>query len=135
VLERRLRVGVARQRRLLIVAARHPLLELRQLPLERDQLRGAGQDVVAQGDPAVPWGPLVVERDLRPLGEHQLAAVDRVLAGEHPQQGRLAGPVATRQAHPVAALELERDPAQQRLAADVLLQVRGDHDCHVSAPW
>ena len=34
------------------------------------------------------------------------------LAGEHPQQGRLAAAVAARERHPVAALELERDVAR-----------------------
>ena len=71
-----------------------------------------------------------MQRDLVALGEHQLAEVDRRLAGEHPQQRRLAGAVAARQRHPVAALELERDPAQQRLARDVLAEVRCDHDRH-----
>ena len=94
--------------------------------------RRAGQDVLAQRQPAVARRTLVVQRDLGALGQHELADVDRRLAGQHPQQRRLAGAVAARQRHPVAALELERDPAQQRLAGDVLAEVRCDHHRHAS---
>ncbi len=52
------------------------------------------------------------------------------LAREHPQQRRLAGAVAPRDRHPFAALELERDAAQQRLPGDVLVQVGCDQQGH-----
>jgi hypothetical protein len=64
-----------------------------------------------------------VQHDPRSLRQAQLAAVDRLLAGEHSQQSRLARAVATRDRHARAALELERDPAQQRLPGHVLVQV------------
>src|SRR5205807_1655426 len=69
-------------------------------------------------------------RHARALCEHELAGVDRCFAREHPQERRLAGAVAPGQRHPVAALELERDPAQQRLAGDVLAYVGCDYDRH-----
>ena len=90
----------------------------------------AGEHVVAQGQLALARRALVVQRDPRALREHELAAVDRGLAGEHPQQRRLARAVAPGQRHPVAALELERDAAQQRLARHVLGEVGCDHDGH-----
>ena len=92
-------------------ALRHRLLERGQFLFDRDQLSRAGQNVVAQRYIALARGPLVVERDLRALGEHEFADVDRRLAREHSEQGRLAGAVAAGQRHPVAALELERDAA------------------------
>ena len=58
-----------------------------------------------------------------PLDEHELAAVDRRLAGEHPQQRGLAGAVAPGDRQPLAALELERHTAQERLAGHVLGEV------------
>ena len=111
-------------------AVGHRLLERGQLGLDRDQFARAAQDVVAQRHAALPRRPLVVERDLRPFGEHELAEIDRRLTGEHPQQRRLARAVAAGQRHPVATLELERDPAQQRLTGDVLAEVGCDHDGH-----
>ena len=130
VLERGLSVGIAAESRLSVVAVCHPLLQLRQLTLERHQLWSAREDVVTEGDVAVAWRALVVQRDLRPLRQHELAAVDRRLAEEHPQQGRLPGAVATGERHPVTALELEGDATQQRLAGDVLAQIGGDDDGH-----
>ena len=65
-----------------------------------------------------------------PLAKTQLAAVDRRLAGQHPQQGRLARAVAPGDGHALAALELERDAAQQGLAGHVLGEVGSDEDRH-----
>ena len=75
---------------------------------------------------------LVVQRDARALLEGELAAVDRRLAREHPQQRRLARAVAPGDGQPVAALELERDAAEQRLAGDVLAEVGGDEHGHTN---
>jgi hypothetical protein len=130
VLEAPLRLGVTSERRVVVGSPRHRLLEFGELLLDRDELACAAQDVVAQADVPFAWGTLVVERDLRALGEYQLADVDRRLARQHPEQRRLAGAVASGQRHPVAALELERDTAQERLAGDVLADVGCDHDCH-----
>ena len=57
-----------------------------------------------------------MQRHARALREAQFAGVDRLLAGEHPQQRGLARPVAPGDGHALARLELERDAAQQRLA-------------------
>ncbi len=132
VLEPGLRLGVAAERRLVVSAVGHLLLERDKLRLDGHQLRRAREHVVAQRHAALARRTLVVQRDLGALGQHQLAEIDRGLAGEHPQQRRLAGAVAARQRHPVAALELERDAPQQRLARDVLAQVGCDDDGHRS---
>jgi hypothetical protein len=71
-----------------------------------------------------------VQRDPRALLEDHLAAVDRRLAREHPQQRRLARAVAPGERHPVAPLELERDAAEQGHARHVLRQVRRDENRH-----
>jgi len=123
VLEARLGVSVAAERGLVMSAAGHGLLQSGQLLLDRHQLSRPGQHVLAQREPEVARRALVVQRDLHVLGEHQLPGVDRRLAREHAQQRRLAGAVTPGQGHPVAALELERDAAQQRLARDVLAEV------------
>src|SRR6185436_10357519 len=97
-----------------------------------EDLLRAGEDVVAQRHVPFARRALVVEGDLDALLERQLAVVDRRLAGEHPQQRRLAGAVAAGERHAISALELERDPAHERLARDVLADVRCDHDRHVA---
>ena len=131
VLEPRLGARVAVERRL--VAVGHLLREARQALLDRDELRTPAEDVVAQRQIAVARGALVVQRDLDALLKAQLAAVDRRLAREHPQQRRLAGAVAPGDRQPVAALELERHAAQQRVADHVLAEVGGDEDGHGGA--
>ena len=65
-----------------------------------------------------------------PFSKRELAAVDRVCAGEHPQQRGLAGPVAAGERHAIAPLELERDALEQRRPRHVLVQRRCDHDRH-----
>ena len=65
VLEPRLRVGVPRERRLVVVARGHCLLERPQLLLERDPVRGAGEHVLPQCQPLLERRALVVERDAR----------------------------------------------------------------------
>ena len=102
----------------------------REARLDRELGRAAREQVVAQRDAALARRALIVQRDPHALREGQLAAVDRRLAGEHPQQRRLAGAVAPGDRHPLAAFELERDAAQQRLAGDVLGEVGGDADGH-----
>ncbi len=129
-LQPRLRARVARERRLVARAGRHLRLEVSQLRLDRELLRAPRQQVLAQRHPALARRALVVQRDAHALGDAQLAAVDRGLAGEHPQQRRLARAVAPGDRHPFAALELERHAAQQRLPGDVLVQVRCDQKSH-----
>jgi hypothetical protein len=64
------------------------------------------------------------------LGEDQLAAVDRALAGEHPQQRRLARAIAPGQRQPIPALEPERDAPEQGLPHHVLGEVGCEDDGH-----
>ena len=71
-----------------------------------------------------------MERDAGALLEHELAAVDRALPGEHAQQGGLAGAVATRERHAIAPLELEGHAAEQGSPRHVLVQRRCDHNRH-----
>ncbi len=121
--EAALSVGVAAQGRIIVRAAGHRLLERRELALDVDQRPRARKDVLAQREAPLPRRPLIVERDLHVLAQHQLTRVNRRLAGKHPQQGRLPGPIAPGQRHPVTPLERERDAAEQRLTRDVLAEV------------
>ncbi len=135
VLEARLRLSVGGEGRLVVGAARHRLLERGKLLLDGHQLARPGQHVLAQAEVALARRALVVQGDLDVLAQHELPEIDRGLAREHAQQRGLAGAVAAGQSHPVAALELERDAAQERLARDVLAEVRCDHHSHVSESW
>ena len=130
VLEPRLGLGVAAQRRLVVVAGRHRLLEPAQLLLGLDQVARARERVLAQRQAAVERRPLVVQRDPRALGEGELAAVDLALADEHPQQRRLAGAVRTGQRQAVAALDGERDSLEEQRAGELLAQVGSGDDGH-----
>ena len=123
VLEPRLGLRVGAVGRFVGRAARHRLLERGQLLLQRKQLGAARQHVVAQRDPALARRPLVVQRQLRALGEYELAAVDRRLPRQHAQQRRLAGAIAARERQPLAPFELERHATQQGLARHVLGEI------------
>ena len=114
----------------LLVARGHRVLQALQLRLELDRLARARENVFPEAELAFAGRALVVQRDARALGEHELAAVDRGLPGQHPQQGRLAGAVAPGDGHALAALELERDAAQQWLSGHVLAEIRSDEDRH-----
>ena len=83
-----------------VVARRHRLLQPPQLLLDRDEVGGAGEDVLAQRHAPLQRRALVVERDARALRERELAAVDLGLAGEHAQERRLAGAVRPGRARP-----------------------------------
>ena len=80
-------------------------------------LRFARRALVVQGDPGAAL-------------DRQRAGVGRELAGEHPQQRRLAGAVAAGEGHPFARLELEGDVLEQQLAADVDVQGGCGRDRH-----
>src|ERR1700722_9009866 len=134
-LQPRLRAGVALEQRLVHLALGHAPLQIGELALDIQLLRAAREHVVAQRDAALAWGALVVQRDAHALAEAELAAVDRLLAREHPQQRRLARAVAPRDRHALAALELEGDAAQQRFAGDVLVEVRCDQHSHGRSQW
>jgi hypothetical protein len=123
VLEPTLRGGVGIERGGRGVAPGHRVLELGEPLLQRQQVLAAAQHIVAQRQVALARRALVVQRDADVLGEVELAAVDRALAGQHPQQRRLAGAVAARQRQPVTAFEPERDAAQQRHPRHVLGEI------------
>ena len=123
VLEPRLRLRVAAHRLRGVLARRHRLLELPQLLLDRDEIGGAGEDVVAQRQPALQRGALVVERDARALRERELAAVHLALAGEHAQQRRLAGAVRPGQRDALAALDLEGDAVEKHVSGELLAEI------------
>ena len=130
MLEARLRLRVAVQRRLRVVALRHRLLESPQLVLERDELARAGEHVLAQRQILLERRPLVVQRHPRPLGEGKLAAVLLGLAGEDSQQRRLAGAVRPGERDTVASLDGEGDAVEEDGARELLAEVGGDDDCH-----
>ena len=130
VLEAGLGDGIAPKQVRIARVLRHRALDRSQPLLERDQVGAAGEHVVAQRQTRLPRRPLVVERDASALLEDELAAVDRVLRGQHAQQGGLPGPVAARERHPIAPLELERHAPEQRSPRHVLVQRRCDHNRH-----
>ena len=130
VLEARLRLGVAPQRRRPVVAGGHRLLETAQLALRLDEVGGAREHVVAQREAELQRRPLVVQRDPRSLLERKLAAVQLGLAGEEPEQRRLAGAVRAGQGNAVAPLHFERDAVEEQAPGELLAEVRCDDDCH-----
>jgi hypothetical protein len=113
-------------------AARHRLLEPGELLLQGDEVARAGEDVLAQGQIALDRRPLVVQRDARPLLERELAALLVGLAGQDPEQRRLAGSVRAGERDAVAALDAEGDAVEQEVPGDLLADVGGDDDCHDS---
>jgi hypothetical protein len=71
-----------------------------------------------------------VERHPRALRERELAAVNLALAGQHPEQGRLAGAVGPGEREPVTALDGERDALEEQRARDLLAQAGSGHYGH-----
>ena len=130
VLEPGLRLAVAPERRRVVRARAHRLLQPPQLLLRRDQVARAREDVLAERERPVERRPLVVQRDARPLLERELAAVQLGLAREEPEQGRLAGPVRAGERDAVAALDLEGDAVEEDVSAELLLEVGCDDHCH-----
>jgi hypothetical protein len=100
----------------------HLLLQARQLRLGVQHVGAAGEDILAERNVGVERRALVVQRHPRPFLQDETARVGRELPGQDPQQGRLAGAVASRKGHPLARLELEGDIGEERLAADVDVQ-------------
>src|SRR5262249_7953631 len=82
VLQPRLRLGVAVQRRLVVRAGGHRLLEARKLLLEPHEVARSGDDVLAERQVALERRPLVVQRHARSLLEGELAPVLLGLARE-----------------------------------------------------
>jgi hypothetical protein len=83
VFESRLRLRVAPKRLCVVISGRHRLLQLAQLLLDRDEIGGSGEDVVAERQPPLEGRPLVVESDARALRKSELAAMHLALAGQH----------------------------------------------------
>ena len=99
-----------------MIAVGHRPLERSQLLLDGGKVGGALQDVVAERPAALRRRALIVEGDARPLLPRELAAFERDLAGERPQQRGLAGPVRPRQRESVAPFDLERDAVEEDVA-------------------
>ena len=72
---------------------------------------------------------LLVDNDAgERFGERDLAAVGRDLAGQQPEQGRLAGAVGPDQADAVAALDAQGEVPDDRALAEALEDMLGvDH--------
>ena len=113
MLEPALRLGVAAERRAVVRAVGHRLLEPVQLLLCCDQVGRAREHVLPERQTALERRALVVQRHTRALGEDELAALVVGLAVEDPEQRRLAGAVRPRERHAVPALDLERDVVEQ----------------------
>ena len=132
VLEPRLGLAIATQGLRRVIASGHRLLEAAQLLLGGDEVRGARERVLAQRLPVQPRRPLVVERDPRALLPRELAALELGLAHQRPQQRRLAGAVRPGQRQPVAALDLERDAVEERVAGVLLAERGGNENGHAA---
>jgi hypothetical protein len=130
VLEPRLRLTVAAHGRLAVVARAHQLLQPAQLLLECEQVRCAGEDVLAQRQPALERRALVVQCDAGALLEDEVAALQAGLADKCPQERCLSGSVRAGKGHAVAPFHLEGDAVEQRVAAQLLAQVGCDHNRH-----
>ena len=130
VLEAGLRLAVAPERLRCVVAAGHRLLQPAQLALGLDEVRGAGERVLAEREAGEPRRPLVVQRDARALLPGELAARELGLADQRAQQRRLAGAVRAGEREPVPALDLERDAVEERLAGELLAERGRDQDGH-----
>src|SRR5581483_953643 len=113
MLEARLGGGVPVERRLVVDAAGHRLLQLSELGLERDEVARPGEDVLAQRELLVERRPLVVEGDAGALLEGQLPSMLVRLAGEDAEERRLPGPVRAGKSHAVAPLDAEGDAVEK----------------------
>ena len=130
VLERRLGVGVAgsgsaRRSRRRPFAARPPTARAR-APAARERRRACSHGASRCGR-AEGAGRAVTPSSPSPARAHRRRSTPRRRASAAASS---SGTVATGQRHPVAALELERDATQQRLAGDVLAQIGGDDHGH-----
>src|SRR5436190_188020 len=88
------------------------------------------EHVVAQHQLLLERRSLIVQRDPRPLGKRKLAPVLLGLAGEDPQQRRLAGAVGPGERDAVATLDGEGDAVEEHGAGELLAEVGGDDDCN-----
>ena len=135
VLEPRLRLGVAAQRRRVVVAGGHRLLERAQLLLESRRGRRAPESTYSrERQAAVERRPLVVQRDPRALLERELAAVR---ARSRPASMRssvvLPAPFGPASASRSRRSTLNETPSKRSDAGELLAEVGGDDDGHGQA--
>ena len=130
VLEARLRLAVAAQRRRRVVAVRHRSLEPAELLLDRDEVARARERVLAERQPLATRRALVVQRDPGVLRERELASLERRLTRDRPQQRRLARTVRPCEREPVAAAQAKRDPVEEGVAGELLAEPGRDQDGH-----
>ena len=122
-----LQLGVADQHRLVLALGNavvaEPLLERVHLGLLVEQLGEGDRRLVEERPPAV------VEAVLRQVADGQagrlddLARVGLVEAGQHPQEGRLAGAVRAAEADPVALADLPGHVLEQDAVAEGLVEL------------
>ena len=120
VLEPRLRAGIASQRRRIVSSRRHRRFQLGQLPLGVEHVGAGGEHVRAQIEAALERRTLVVQGDLRALGQRQLAGLQLGPAGDCLYQRRLSDPVSARQSHPLSALQREGDALEEERPGELL---------------
>ena len=130
MLEARLRLGVAAERRVVVGTLGHRGLQAPKLVFDVEQVARAGERVVAERDVELERRALIVERDARPFRERQLPALNGGLADDRSQERRLAGPVRAGEREPILAPDRERDVLEQRIACELLPQLRCDEDGH-----
>ena len=131
VLEPGLGLGVAPERRRLVVAGGHRLLEPARAPARRrsgrprprGRSRGARRALSAGGRWS--WSAMRV-----PFAMRELAAVELGLAVQDPEQGRLARAVRPGERDSVPAPDLEGDPVEERVAGELLAEVGCGDDGH-----
>ena len=119
-LQARLGTGVAVKQGIIAGALAHLLLKLASCCSTASSSTHPDKHIVAQRHPPLARRTLVVQGDAHALGHAQLALVDPLLAGDHAQQGRLAGAVAPGDRESFATLQLEGHAAEQGLAGHVL---------------
>ena len=130
MLEPRLRLAVALQRRLVVRAGWPSPARAREAPPRSGRGGGPRDRVLTQRQAAVARRALIVERDAGALLQRDLAALDRRLADDRPQQRRLAGAVLARERKPLPPVDRERDPVEEGISGELLAEIRCDQDGH-----
>ena len=122
-LEAVLHVGEARQAGRIVVAL-DGMAQAVELGEQRAELAQAAGDDVEGGALEHRAGALLGEpADTQPGAGHDLASLRFDLAGDQAQQRRLAGAVAPDQAEPLAAVDRQPGPVEQRAPGQVVTDV------------
>ena len=131
VLEPGLRLGIAPERRVAVVTVRHRLLEPSQLVLDLEQVtraaRARTRGALMSNSSGGRWSWSATRV---PFCERELAALDRRLARDRAQERRLAGAVRSGEREAVLAPDGEGHVVEQRIARELLAQLRCDEDGH-----